>query len=63
MHSASRRPAYENLVFLAVTVVSALVEFFILGGGIIGMIPEIVRRYENPSSAFKGFNRWPVAID
>ena len=51
MHSASRRPAYENLVFLAVTVVAALVAFFILGGGTIGMIPEIVRRYENPWSA------------
>lgn len=47
---------------VAVTVVSALVAFFIFGDGIVGFIPEI-RRYAGPWLAIGEFNRWLPAID
>ena len=46
---------------LAVTVMSALVTFIIFGGGTIGIIPEIVRRYRSP--AIGAFKHWFDAID
>ena len=48
---------------LAVTVVSALVTFFVLGGVTIGFLPEVVQRYGSRWLTIGKFNHWLIAID
>jgi len=56
-------PLRRSWFCLAVTVVSALVAFFIFFDGTIGIVPEIVQRYGRPWPAIGEFNHWLVAVD
>jgi nickel/cobalt transporter (NiCoT) family protein len=56
-------PLRRSWFCLAVTVVSALVAFFIFFGGTIGIVPEIMQHYGRPWLAIGDFNHWLGAID